>query len=277
MANSDLKNNVWKLNDRVKKELKLQLSNYKGNKKIDGYNRLINYYKNGQLTYDDLKNVKKLISNNSGIFTTLNLDKFTNWVEESLAQSRKNVDKFKNLKNKVGLDNAFKKTHNKQNIKPKKPKMSKINKSLSSKNVFNNNINYENFKNIQSLIINETHLIIIEATQIGVEPIITNNNNIITIKIPEVGHIIGKATPNDDDTFGDSENLNDMEIVEVKFNPKEYSKQIEAKMLMDMIEYAEEVGVERVVAKKQNNEFDYLLKNLNFVEIDNKMVLDLTN
>lgn len=120
--NKDLKNVLFFMPNGLKKYLKNILSNYNGDKTVDGYKRLNNLIDSDSISYSEMKRLKHFFDNYIGstknIVYVLNGGEFMkNWVNMTLTKARDNVYKSKSLKRDLGIKNSFKKTHKKTNLK----------------------------------------------------------------------------------------------------------------------------------------------------------------
>lgn len=117
MANSHLQGNFYKFPPQLQSLLQNVLQSFQGNKKDAGFVRFSNYLSNGGMTYDDLKNVVKLA--NQGELSVLTLDKqnaIYNWVVRTLESERSAIELRKKQKSDSGQQNAYRKTHLKNEI-----------------------------------------------------------------------------------------------------------------------------------------------------------------
>jgi hypothetical protein len=159
MANKDLKGRKWKIPLKYLKHLKSKLIDYKGDKHVEGYTRLRNLLKTGEITYENLKNIKHILEKNSKNETLYELNGgkiFHRWIDDQLKIARDRLDFSKKAKKNSGMDNAYKKPHEKDSSKnTTKIRTPKLHKSTSSNDIYNNNVNYETHKTIK-LVISES-------------------------------------------------------------------------------------------------------------------------
>lgn len=118
--NSSLKYNNYIIPPGVKKHLEKTLKAYDGEKTVDGYKRINNLINSTHITYQELKRIKNFFDTFSGdkavdITYTLNGgDTMRMWVETVLNKERDKVNQLKHAKSRMGISNAFKRTHTKQ-------------------------------------------------------------------------------------------------------------------------------------------------------------------
>ena len=150
--NSELKNKRFPIPDAVRDMLQSTLNNYNGDKTINGYKRLNNLLSGDNITYQDMKRIKNFFDNYQGTdksaeFILNGGEQMKNWVNSTLGQATKAVKDFKQAKKDAGIDNAFRKPHEKdrQNKKKNKPTLAKFN--VTNQNMLNNNmLNYTESK-----------------------------------------------------------------------------------------------------------------------------------
>jgi len=150
--NNELKNRRFPIPDGVRKILQQTLSNYNGDKTIDGYKRLNNLLSTDTISFQELKRIKNFFDNYKGTdksneFILNGGEPMKTWVNNTLYTATKAVHDFKQAKKDAGISNAFIKTHTKdrQNHKKNKPTQVKFNtKNINKKMIDNNTMVYEN-------------------------------------------------------------------------------------------------------------------------------------
>ena len=156
MANSDLKNRRWKIPKKHKQRLVNNLKQNSDKKEVEGFVRIKNFVKKGFMTYSDLKNLKHVLDKNQKNKTVYELNGgkiFHDWVNDSLNLARKRIKDNKKLRKDNGEENVYIKNHEKDSSRNiTKIKNPKISKSSKSKDIYNNNVNYESVKNIKIMI-----------------------------------------------------------------------------------------------------------------------------
>lgn len=143
--NSELRNKTFPIPDGVRNMLQSILNNYNGDKTIDGYKRLNNLLSSDCITYQDMKRIKNFFDNYQGTdksaeFILNGGQQMKNWVNSTLGQATKAIKDFKQAKKDAGINNAFRKPHEKdrQNHKKNKPTQTKFN--VSNQNMLDNNV-----------------------------------------------------------------------------------------------------------------------------------------
>jgi len=146
MANSQLVGNKYVVPKTIKRLFSLYLRRNEIDGNTEGYKRAKYISQNGQLSYDDLKNIKGDMekywqTKNKVSWDLLQGQNFYNWVCQTLNHNRENVEKKKELNSNV-LDNQHIKSHEKNN-NPMKVNTSllehtKIIKLIISENVTRN-------------------------------------------------------------------------------------------------------------------------------------------
>jgi hypothetical protein len=162
MANSDLIGRHWKIPKKHLRLLKNRLRRYTGAKDVEGYTRLQNLIETGEISYENLKNVKHILEKNSGNKNIYNLNggkNFHNWVNDQLKVARDRLSANKKIRKDTGEENAYIKHHNKDNSKQQsKVRNPKLHKSMGANDIYNNNVNYESIK-ITKAILTEAQII----------------------------------------------------------------------------------------------------------------------
>ncbi len=163
--NNDLKNRVFPLPDGVRKILKKTLSDYKGDKTIDGYKRLNNLLGMENITYQEMKRIKNFFDNYKGTDKSYEYilnggDAMKTWVNNTLNTATKVVHDFKQAKKDAGISNAFIRSHekNRQTKKKNKPTQAKFVTNNVSHNIIDGtSLKYESIIKPQSkvFVINE--------------------------------------------------------------------------------------------------------------------------
>ena len=145
MANQELQGKYYNVPQNILNELKKKFISYEnnnGDKSVEGYTRLKNLVETGRLTYENLKNVKHILEKNKGNKVLYELNGgnlLETWINETLKVARTTSKLKKDLKDKAGMENAYKKTHFKDSTaNPTKPtevaRLSTSIKSLYSEN-----------------------------------------------------------------------------------------------------------------------------------------------
>lgn len=117
MANQELQGKYYNLPKNVLDELKQKFDSYEknnGDKSLEGYTRLKNLVETGRLTYENLKNIKHILKKNreNTVLYELNGGNvLETWIDETLKVARNTSKLKKDLKDKAGFENAYKKTH----------------------------------------------------------------------------------------------------------------------------------------------------------------------
>lgn len=117
MANQELQGNYYNLPKNVLDELKKKFDSYEknnGDKSLEGYTRLKNLVETGKLTYENLKNIKHILEKNKENTVLYELNGgnvLETWINETLKVARTTSELKKDLKDKAGIENAYKKTH----------------------------------------------------------------------------------------------------------------------------------------------------------------------
>lgn len=148
--NSMLKNRKFPIPDGIRKFLNKTLRDYNGSKTIDGYKRLNNILSMQALSYAEMKRIKNFFDNyngtkNSSEYILNGGDAMKTWVNNTLNTATKAIKDFKTAKKNSGINNSFRREHdkNRQNKKKNKPTMAKF--DTNSTNLINNKtIRYEN-------------------------------------------------------------------------------------------------------------------------------------
>ena len=151
-GNKELNNRTFTLPKGVRNYLSSILSQYKGNKNVDGYDRLNNLLSMGQITYQEMKRLKNFFDNfqgdNNSVEYTLNGgDALKTWVNNTLYTATSAIKDYKQAKKDAGIKNAFIRHHEK-NVQTKskyKPTQSKFKTKELNKKIGNGeDIKYEN-------------------------------------------------------------------------------------------------------------------------------------
>jgi len=141
MANSGLQGKTIPIEDKVKKHLNKIFNAYKGNKTVEGYNRLKNLVDSDEISYEQLKRIKNFFDNFNGNIndTPYMLNGGTmmkKWVDYVLYVSRKGLEGKKKSMSDVGMDNQYIKNHSKDGIRID-PHDSDTNKILRQEGIYN--------------------------------------------------------------------------------------------------------------------------------------------
>lgn len=144
-GNSELKGKRFPLGKNIYAHLKETLDNYKGDKSVEGYKRLVNIINmddnEGGILYNEMKRIKNFFDNYNGSKDSVNYilnggEPMENWVRNTLNTAIETVKGFKQAKAMGGLKNSFRKEHTKDRV-VKPPKETKIKMSDINKNLLN--------------------------------------------------------------------------------------------------------------------------------------------
>lgn len=144
-GNSELKGRRFPLGKNIYAHLKETLDNYKGDKSVEGYKRLVNIISmndnEGGILYNEMKRIKNFFDNYNGSKDSVNFilnggEPMENWVRNTLNTAIETVKGFKQAKATGGLKNSFRKEHTKDRV-VKPPKETKIKMSDINKNLLN--------------------------------------------------------------------------------------------------------------------------------------------
>ena len=146
--NKELKNRIFPLSKGIKKHLQNTLTNYSGDKTIDGYKRLNNLLNTkGGISYSEMKRIKNFFDNYQGTDKSFEFilnggEPMKMWVNNTLYSATKAIHDFKQAKKDAGMQNAFIKTHEKdrQSKKKNKPTQVKFQTNNTNKNIKNNEL-----------------------------------------------------------------------------------------------------------------------------------------
>ena len=155
MANKDLKGKSWKIPKKYLRNLKNKLRKYSGDKHVEGFTRLQNLVQAGKISYENLKNVKHILEKHSDNETLYELNggkTFHRWINDQLKVARQRLEISKKSKQNGGIENAYKKTHNKSAPSNTRTRRPQLHKSTSSKDITNNNVNYESVKRVKVIL-----------------------------------------------------------------------------------------------------------------------------
>lgn len=166
MANQELQGNYYNLPKNVLDELKKKFSSYEnnnGDKSLEGYTRLKNLVETGRLTYENLKNIKHILETNreNTVLYELNGGNvLETWINETLKTARTTSELKKDLKDKAGIENAYKKTHYKNSAANPTVTTKTAELSTSMKSVYSEN------KKIKKIIVTEEQFRFIQKNKI---------------------------------------------------------------------------------------------------------------
>jgi len=149
--NSDLKNDIYTIPDKLLNILKTNLGGLNSNDK--GHSRCNNMVNDGNLTYSQAKKFKHELENDleGGDYEVVGGDDMLDFINNSLGSRRDSVHQSKKIRQNTGEENVFKKTHTKDKTKnPTKVRMVKVAKR--SDDIFNNRAVYEEINRIKQLI-----------------------------------------------------------------------------------------------------------------------------
>jgi hypothetical protein len=124
MSNSKLVGKIFDIPHRVLKAININLTKFSDQKDSKGYKRAIFLLKNKRCTYEQLKRIKNYFDsvdkeNFDEIEYLLNGgDELKNWVEDTLTQSRQDVNRGNSIRSSAGLKNQFR-SKRKDSNKPK--------------------------------------------------------------------------------------------------------------------------------------------------------------
>jgi hypothetical protein len=122
MANSKLQGKSINIPENVKKHLKKIFNAYRGNKNVEGYERLKGLSEKDVITYEQLKRIKNFFDNyEGGRNTTPYLlnggTMMKEWVNTVLQDARQNIEGKKKIMKDTGISNQYIKTHSKDGVK----------------------------------------------------------------------------------------------------------------------------------------------------------------
>jgi len=122
---------------------KKRLNFFKGSKKSKGYVTLLNLFKNKYVTLANLKKIKNTIDNSSDESVNLLLkdEEFVNWYEKILKRRSERIQTNKENKERAGLDNPYRKSHEKTSFVHSEAIERKI-KVFINENIYNKVKNY---------------------------------------------------------------------------------------------------------------------------------------
>ena len=120
--NSDLKNKTYVCPDEVISELEIALASYQSGGDTKGYKRAKNIVDNPKISYQQMKRMKNYFDHYEGDGTDEEFklnggSLMKKWVNKALGDDRENLNKIKSAQRDGGKDNAFIKTHEKDNNK----------------------------------------------------------------------------------------------------------------------------------------------------------------
>lgn len=156
MANKDLRGKTWTLPREHINHLRDTLKHFRGNKKTKGYTRLKRLIQNPTVSYETLKNIKHTLEGNKSnpiVYRLNGGQKLESWVNNTLKGGRTSLEKSKKAKKEAGFSNAYKKSHTKDKSKGRGDRTPMPHKSMSSNDINNNNMNYENKETLKSILI----------------------------------------------------------------------------------------------------------------------------
>ena len=149
--NKDLKNDFYKLPDELLGHLTNTLKST--NKNVNGYERLSNLCRNKGVNYGQAKKIKHEMENdlNPEAYKLVGGDELLDWVNDKLTRERKIVDGNKRVRMNAGLNNQFKKPHNKDNSK-NSTKVRLVKTQKNSDEILNNRAVYNEASRIRDII-----------------------------------------------------------------------------------------------------------------------------
>jgi hypothetical protein len=180
MANSDLVGKMWKIPSPYLSKLREKLNNHQGDKHVEGYTRLQNLLQSGKISYENLKNVKHILDKNIKNETIYELNggkDFHRWINDQLSVARNSIESGKKIQKDVGNQNAYKKPHEKDSTNKGKVRTARLDKSTSSKDIYNNNVNYESVQRSSiKIVISESQYrqLFQESNDIPISPSVIN-------------------------------------------------------------------------------------------------------
>jgi len=152
MPNKDLVDRMFKIPQGLYDELKGIDEKYRGKEDIKGMQRLRNLLSDEKLTYSEMKRLKNYFDTYSGDksddeFKLNGGDRMLKWINNALKVARDAVKNVKNAKKEAGMSNTHIKSHEKDQSKnPTKVRMPKLHKSTKAKDIYNNEVTYEQSK-----------------------------------------------------------------------------------------------------------------------------------
>jgi len=143
MANSSLEGYTWNVPDELYNHLKRIINAYKGDKNVEGYQRLENTLNDRTISYEQLKRIKNFFDSFSGNRNDTEYilnggSKMGYWVSDTLTKAREGIKSVKSGKMKAGLGNQFIKNHTKNGISTDDIKIKKQTVGSSARKVSDN-------------------------------------------------------------------------------------------------------------------------------------------
>jgi len=149
--NKDLKHDFYKLPEELLHTLTSNLK--RTSDKASGYERLSNLCKDKGVNYGQAKKIKHEMENdlNPEAYKLVGGDELLDWVNDKLTRERKIVDGNKRVRMNAGLNNQFKKPHNKDNSK-NSTKVRLVKTQKNSDEILNNRAVYNEASRIRDII-----------------------------------------------------------------------------------------------------------------------------
>jgi hypothetical protein len=148
MANSSLQGYSWNIPEELYNHLNRIMNAYKGDKNVEGYQRLRNMLDSKKLSYENIKLIKNFFdsfggSKNDTSYILNGGNKMRFWVNDTLNKAREGIKNPKDAKMKVGMGNQHIKTHSKNGISTDNVKLKKQKIGSSARKVSDNRGIYE--------------------------------------------------------------------------------------------------------------------------------------
>ncbi len=149
MANQYLQGRCFIIPSTLMEYLNRLFERYKYSKEEKGYKRLKTLIEDNKITYENLKRIKNFFDTFKGSKQDIEYilnggDRMKLWINNCLSVARNVVETHKNRLADVGLSNTHKKEHEKDSTTNfDKTRIPRLDKSTSSKDLYNNNVNYE--------------------------------------------------------------------------------------------------------------------------------------
>jgi|TARA_R110000782_G_scaffold96177_2_gene180620 hypothetical protein len=152
MANKDLYGNNYTVPNDVVSGINNEISRNKNNKSLKGYKRAQNIVGDKTMTYSMLKRVKNFFDGFSGGKNTPEYlinggEKMKTWVNNTLKQSRGDINRQKTVKSDSGMKNQFKKTHTKDKENKNVTKVNVARPQNTARQIFTNKTVYKEMIN----------------------------------------------------------------------------------------------------------------------------------
>lgn len=147
--NKDLKDRKFKIPEGLYNDLKGIKEKFDGSVDTAGYKRLSDLLDGDRVSYQQMKRIKNYFDNYDGDksddeYKLNGGDRMQKWVDNALKVAREAIKNVKRAKKDAGMENAYIKTHTKdQNANPTKVRTPKIHKSSKGRDIYNDEVTYE--------------------------------------------------------------------------------------------------------------------------------------